>query len=80
MSTHYFVACADCCRVCPAAATRGERQTASSLVGDEWLRAFLVAHAGHKLECISEHDDRASSSWGNCDDDPNEEERRRGGT
>ena len=56
MSTYFYLACRTCRRFVPLASTHGGR--ASGLAGDEWLRAFAVAHGDeHELFSASEHDD-----------------------
>jgi len=74
MSVYFYVKCTDCRRYAPALATHGG--VASGLAGDEWLRPFLAAHAGHALECVDEnHEDLADME--DASDCPNDEEKAR---
>lgn len=55
MSTYYYLGCEDCKQMCAASSL--QRGHANPLVGDEYLRAFIVHHVGHKLRSFSEYND-----------------------
>jgi hypothetical protein len=74
MSVYYYLTCGECRRYVPALATHGG--VASGLAGDEWLRPFLAAHAGHALECVDESDDDLASMH-DASDCPTDEEMAR---
>lgn len=73
MSTYYYLVCDECRRICPVG-SRG-RRVVGGLVGDDWFRAFCVAHVQHKLRCVSEHDDEAFLDAVRVDRAPTEEEK-----
>lgn len=76
MSTFFYLCCRTCRRYVPLAATHGGR--ASGLAGDEWLRAFAVAHGtGHDLFSTSEYDEGLSDLVEVDDKTANEEEHGR---
>jgi hypothetical protein len=75
MSCYFYVLCLDCERYVPAASTHGG--VASGLAGDEYLRPFLVAHVGHCLTVVSEHDDEALAGCVDASESPNSNESAR---
>lgn len=56
MSTYYFVVCNDC-REITDAASRAHGGWSNLLDSEETLPPFIIAHHGHNIEIINEHDD-----------------------
>lgn len=76
MSTFFYLCCRTCRRYVPLAAAHGGH--VSGLAGDEWLRAFAVAHGtGHDLFSTSEYDEGLSDFVEVDDETANEVERGR---
>lgn len=63
MGTYYYIVCHDCKVEQPAASTSGENSPGGLGNSDTHLRPFIVEHAGHRTECVSEHHDGANLDY-----------------
>ncbi|HTH09242.1 MAG TPA: hypothetical protein VMA55_06710 [Acidovorax sp.] len=55
MGTYYYIVCHDCKVQQPAARTSGEGAPGHLINSDTHLLPFIVEHAGHNTQCLSEH-------------------------